>query len=233
MTINIATHKNILVDILSDIFKDPVLSQCLAFKGGTAALLFYELTRFSVDLDFDLLDEVKQEYIFETINNILQKHGTVKAQNKRYSIFFLLSYNDKIVGAENIKLEVNKRSFGSRYEIKHYLSIPMKVMIQEDMAAHKLVAMHERMGNANRDIFDVWFFLKNHWPINKKIVEQRTNTTYKDFLKVCIKQLEQIGDKGILAGLGELLTEKQKTWVKTNLRSEVIFLLKRALTNEQ
>ncbi len=34
----------------------------------------------------------------------------------------------------------------------------MLVMKKEDMFAHKLVAMTERTGMANRDIFDVWFF---------------------------------------------------------------------------
>ena len=50
----------------------------------------------------------------------------------------------------------------------------MKVMVQEDMAANKMVAMYERIGNANRDIFDTYFFLKNNWPINDQIIEKRT-----------------------------------------------------------
>ncbi len=58
----------------------------------------------------------------------------------------------------------------------------MQVMVKADMVAHKLVAMHERIGKTNRDIFDVWFFFKNNWPVNQKIVELRTNMTYKSFL---------------------------------------------------
>lgn len=37
-------------------------------------------------------------------------------------------------------------------------------------------------------------------------------------------------DCGILSGLGELLDNKQKTWVKSQLRSDTIFLLKLALS---
>lgn len=231
--LDIAIHRTLLITILKDIFTDQTLAQQLAFKGGTAVLLFYNLPRFSVDLDFDLLHAEKEEMVFKRVEAILNKYGTVKAQRKRYSLFFLLSYKDKAHGAQNVKVEINKRSFGSRYEIKQYLGIHMKVMIQEDIAAHKLVAMYERMESANRDIFDVWFFLHNSWPVNKNIVEQRTNMSYKAFLKETIKALEKVNNRTILSGIGELLNAKQKAWVKTHLKNETIFLLKLALSNEE
>ena len=88
--------------------------------------------------------------------------------------------------------------------------------------------MHERMGKTNRDIFDVWFFFKNQWPVNNKIVELRTGVPYKTFLQNCIHDLEKMGDRGILSGIGELLNAQQKVWAKTMLRSETIFFLKLA-----
>lgn len=233
MTIDTAIHRNILIKILKEIFTHQETAACLGFKGGTAALLFYDLTRFSVDLDFNLVDEKKEDIIFETIGTILQKYGKVEAQKKRYSPIYLLSYKDKIEGAQNIKIEINKRNFGSKYEIKNYLGIAMRVMVQQDMVAHKLVAMHERIGKTNRDIFDVWFFLNNNWPVNTDIIELRTNKTYKEFLHICIDDLEKIGNRGILSGLGELLDNKQKEWVKSNLKSDTIFLLKLALSSAQ
>ena len=54
MTLDIATHKTILFQILKDIYSNTAISPYLGFKGGTAALMFYGLDRFSVDLDFDL-----------------------------------------------------------------------------------------------------------------------------------------------------------------------------------
>jgi predicted nucleotidyltransferase component of viral defense system len=36
------------------------------------------------------------------------------------------------------------------------------------MFAHKLVAMYERIGKTSRDIYDVWFFLSERFPINKE-----------------------------------------------------------------
>jgi hypothetical protein len=71
----------------------------------------------------------------------------------------------------------------------------------------------------------VWFFLKNNWPVNEKIVEKRTDISMKIFLQKCIDMLTSLSDRGILSGIGELLDAKQKTWAKEKLRAETIFLL--------
>ena len=185
MTLNIATHKNILIKILKDIYTDSSLGPLLGFKGGTAAYLFYNLDRFSVDIDFDLLDETKEQEVFDKVKNIVKEYGMIKEKiNKRRTLFILLSYSEE---AQNIKVEINKRSFGSQYEVKNYLGISMLLMRREDMFAHKLVAMTERNKTANRDIFDVHFFLKNNWEINKEIVEKRTEMKFADYLKKCIE----------------------------------------------
>jgi len=100
------------------------------------------------------------------------------------------------------------------------------------MFAHKLTAMYERIGKTNRDIYDVHFFLKNNLPVNKKIIKDRTGMEFDEFLKKSIAKLEQIGDKNILSGMGELLDEKQKDNVKKNLKNDTIFLLKLKLQLE-
>ncbi|MDP3697581.1 MAG: nucleotidyl transferase AbiEii/AbiGii toxin family protein [Candidatus Taylorbacteria bacterium] len=233
MTLNIAIHKNIMVKILKDIYSDATIGPILGFKGGTAAYLLYQLERFSVDLDFDLLDAEKEDYVFERVKSILMKYGTFKdIAKKRFNLFYLLSYEGKIEGATNVKVEINRRDSSSKYNVKYYLGIPMKVMNQEDMAAHKIVAMFERLGTTNRDIFDVWFFLKNDWPIHKEIIERRNAMSFKEFLQKCIDALEKLDNSNILSGLGELLTDSQKDWVRAKLRTETIFLLKLKLENE-
>ena len=217
-------HRPLLLQILKDIYSDIEISSALGFKGGTAAYIFYELSRFSVDLDFDLLDESKADIVFEKLEGILKEYGEIKDSfHKRFTIFFLLSYGKK---EHNIKIEINKRSFGSKYEIKNYLGISIQTMVIEDMVAHKLAALLDRKNVANRDIFDIWFFLKNHYEINEKIIKTRTGLKLKEYLNKCVKFLEKYNDKYILQGIGELIDEKQKAWLKNKLKSEVLFLLK-------
>ena len=159
MTLDIATHKTILFQILKDIYADSSISPYLGFRGGTAALMFYGLDRFSVDLDFDLLDESQEDNVFDRVIDILQKYGTIKeTHKKRFSLFIRLSYEDK---ARSIKVEINRRQYGSRYEIRTYLGVSMRVMVVEDMFAHKLLALYERIDKTSRDVYDVWFFLKS------------------------------------------------------------------------
>jgi len=224
MTLQTDLHKTMLVSILKDIYTDNSIGPILGFKGGTAAFLFYDLGRFSVDLDFDLLDPTKEEFVAERLERILARHGTIKTKRRKlHTMFFEFSY---AVEEHNVKVEVNRREFGSTYEVLSYFGIGMKVRTKADMFAHKLVAMHERLGKTSRDIYDVWSFLQQQWPVNRDMVEQRTKMSFTEFLDTCIAKLEKLPDRTILAGMGELLDAKQKAWAKTKLRSEVVFLLK-------
>jgi hypothetical protein len=231
MTLDYSKHKNILLQILKDIFSDTSLAPYLGFKGGTAAFMFYDLNRNSVDIDLDLLDESKEEEVFEKIQKIAENYGKiVDARIKRFNLITIISYDQK---SQNIKIEVNRRDFGSKYELKTFLGISMLVMVQEDVFANKLMAMYERIGKTSRDIYDVYFFAKNDWPINKKLVEERAKMPFKEVLIKCIELLEKTDNRHILDGLGEMLTESQKDWARAKLKSETIFLLKLALENEK
>ena len=227
--LDIKTHRTILLQILKDIYTDISISPTLGFKGGTACHLFYDLPRLSIDLDFDLLDLEREKFVFEKIREILENYGEIKDKfNKRFTIFFLLSYER---GASNIKVEISKRKFSSHYENKNYLGIPMLVMKKEDMFAHKLIALSERKSQANRDLFDTWFFLKQNWSINEKIIRERTGEGLTDYLKGCLETVEKVDEKRILSGIGELLDEKTKQWAKQNLKKDLIFLLKLKIKN--
>src|SRR3989339_221439 len=231
MTLDYPKHKNILLQILKDIFYDSSLSPYLGFKGGTAAMMFYDLTRNSVDIDLDLLDETKEQEVFEKIQKIAMGYGeVVDSRIKRFNLGTVISYDIK---SQNIKIEVNRRDFGSRYEIKTLLGISMRVMIQEDMFANKLMAMYERIGKTSRDVYDVYFFAKNNWPINRELVEGRAKMPFKDVLLKCIKLLEKMENRHILDGLGEVLSESQKDWARAKLQTETIFLLKAWLESEK
>jgi predicted nucleotidyltransferase component of viral defense system len=99
-------------------------------------------------------------------------------------------------------------------------------MIIEDMFAHKLMAMYERAGKTSRDIYDVWFFLKNRYPINTEIVEKRAGMPINQLAKRCVDHLERMSNRHILDGVGELITSSQKDWARAKLREETIVLLK-------
>ena len=221
--LNNSKHNLIMSKILKEIYTGEI-GKFLGFKGGTMAMFFYELDRFSVDLDFDLLDINKKDEVYNKLEIILKGFGEIKESIiKSSTIFFLLSYGDR---DHNIKIEINTRDFGSKYEIKNYLGISMKVMVKEDIFAHKLCAWKERYGSTNRDMYDVYFFYNKLWEPNESVIKDRTGMDYTEFLKLMLNKLETDPPRDILSGLGELLDEKQKSWVKNKLKDNLLFELK-------
>ena len=217
-------HKILLIQILKDIYSDIELATLLGFKGGTAMMFFYDLPRFSVDLDFNLMNADKQDVAFQKVRNILLKYGKISDEaQKFYGPLLVLNYGE---GERNLKVEISNRVFSNRYEIKNFLGINMLVMVAPDMFAHKVCALLDRNMLTNRDIFDCWFFMQKRTPINTELVEVRMRMPYADYIQKCIDKLEAMSDRGLLQGLGELMDADVKTFVKTKLRNETITLFR-------
>ena len=222
--VSINKHKFFLMQILKDIYSDIELANCLGFKGGTALMFFYDLPRFSVDLDFNLLDPAKEKTVYEKVRKILLKYGKIFDEAmKFYGPIIVLDYG---VGERKLKVEISNRQWNDRYEIKNLLGINMQVMIAPDMFAHKLCALLDRGEVTNRDIFDSWFFMQKRTPINKDTVETRMEMPLPDYIQKCINHLESMSDRGMLNGLGELMDEDMKKFVRSKLRTETISLLR-------
>jgi predicted nucleotidyltransferase component of viral defense system len=213
-----------MVQVLLAIYSHPDLRTVLGFKGGTAAMLFYDLSRFSVDLDFDLIDTTKKELVLREIEEILKPMGTVRdATEKRFTLFFLLDYGKD---ERNLKVEISTRPTPSNFESRSFLGQSMLVTSKPDMMACKLAALSTRKNFAIRDVFDMWFFLSEHWEMNEDLVKVKCDLTWRVAIKESIKRIEKLNQNEILQGLGELLTPKQKDWAKDKLVKESIFLLK-------
>ena len=216
-------HKFYMLQILKDIFSDAELADCLGFKGGTALMFFYGLPRFSVDLDFNLLDPSKEKMVYEKVRSILLKYGTIHDEAlKFFGSVFVLDYGQN---ERKLKVEISSRQYDNHYEIKNLLGIEMRVLVRSDMFAHKLCALLDRTEITGRDVFDCWFFLNSHTPVNANIVESRMGMPLQDYLQHCIETLEQVSDKTIMNGLGELTDGETKKFAKTKLRKEAISLL--------
>ncbi len=220
---NINNHKFYMLQILKDVFSDGELADCLAFKGGTATMFFYDLPRFSVDLDFNLLDVQKERLVYEKLEKVLSKFGTlVDKALKFFGPVFVLDYGK---GERKLKVEVSNRQYDNHYEIKNLMGVEMRVLTKPDMFAHKLCALLDRNEITGRDVFDCWFFLNSRTPINAAIVESRMGIPLQEHVQRCIDTLEQLSDKTVMNGIGELVDGDMKKFAKTKLRKETISLL--------
>lgn len=228
---DIKKHKTNLTNILIDVYKDSLLSRSLGFKGGTAAMLFYNLPRFSVDLDFDYIgDKAKISEVVTKITDLLSKKYTIKDQSTKFNtLFWLVSYTK---GEHNIKVEVSTRDNSyNRYETKVFYGISVNTMRIRDMIAHKMVAFTERPSVANRDLFDIHYLLgtEHAADINYDVVKKRTGKDPKEFYVSLLTLVKTINPNKILEGLGEVLTDSQKDWAKAKLLVELLNLIQRQI----
>lgn len=221
---NIHNHKAILIQILRDIFTDVELRTLLGFKGGTAAMLFYDLDRMSVDLDFNLLDREKEDLVMQKLPKILIKYGKIlDSRKKRFTLFFLVDYGK---GDKKVKIEISRRKSIAKFKPMDYLGLTVPVMVKEDTLAHKISALITRKGFASRDMYDINFFLKQHWDINEKVIKEQTGMGLKKALKEAIKRVSNVKKRDVLKGLGELVQDGEKDSLRGKLKDETIFNLK-------
>lgn len=228
--LNQTIHRQHIVTLLLRIYGNSFLGSVLGFKGGTAAYLFYDLPRFSVDLDFDLLPPADdnsryREQIRETLTkHIGKEYEIIDQSNKTNTLFWLLSYKK---GDPKIKIEISTRKFSNIYDHKVLYGATLSVMKLGDMIAHKLVSIQDRTHTANRDLFDAHFFLSgaHATAINYALIQERTRLQPHAFYTSLLDHLYAMTPHQkthILDGLGELLTPSQKDWVKATLLDELI-----------
>ena len=214
-------HEILLKKILADIYQDKNLGASIAFKGGTCLYLFYNLDRFSTDLDFNVIADKLNE---KAMTLILNRHLNIdQAISKRNTWFWIGSFEK---GKQKIKVEISKRNYPDKYINQNFYGLTVPILSKDCMFAHKLCALTDRKKLQNRDVYDAFFMFQNGFEVNDEIIEIRTNKSSKEYFKDLVTFLKKnVKPNLILDGLGEVLNEKQKSWVKSNLFEKLLFEL--------
>lgn len=220
--LQIAKHEQILKSILRDIYTNPKLQVNLALKGGTCLYMFYDLDRFSVDLDFNLRGE---DFDDSVLDEVIKKHLTiVDRSDKRNTWFWLGSYEKAF---QKVKVEVSKRDYPDKYINKDFYGLTVSIMDPSCMFAHKLCAIADRNMLQNRDLYDAHFMFVKNFDIDENIIKLRTGKTVQQYFIELVELIEQkVTQNNVLNGLGELLTDQQKDSVKATLKRDILFDLK-------
>ncbi len=224
MVLDKKQHRILLFLILKDIFNLEIANK-LAFKWWTLCYFAYWLDRFSTDIDLDLVENIDENYLISKINSILQNYWEIKDfAKKENTIFWLLNYEK---WKDNIKIEINKRIWKSnKYKIINLFWVDILSQTKDTIFSNKLVALTDRKNIANRDIYDIWFFLKNNWALNENLIKERTGKNVDEYLNYVIDFLKKLPKNyKILDWLWMVLDDKQKIFVKNKLLEETINLL--------
>lgn len=218
-------HEYFLKKILLDIFNEPRLNSQLVFKGGTCLYLFYDLERFSVDLDFNFIGDGK--FSAAILTQILEKYLILEENSFREGHFGWLWEGSYQKGYRRLQVDINKRQYPDHFETRQLYGLSIQTLDESSLFAHKLCAVLDRTHFKNRDLFDVHFMLDHSFEINEDIIELRTGLDLKQYLRKIEAYVEnEVDGNKILQGLGELLTDKKKNWVKAKLIDELLIQLR-------
>ncbi len=162
-----------LADVLAFMEKDPLLSDSLALKGGTAInLTIFDLPRLSVDIDLDFSKEVERAAMLEERKKItehIQKYMTaagyqLSAKSKQYHALdsFVYEYVNSGGMKDNLKIEINYMLRAhilpvSRRRVKlPWQKEPLTVLSVDplEIFGAKIVALLSR--TAARDLYDIF-----------------------------------------------------------------------------
>jgi hypothetical protein len=193
----------------------------LAFKGGTALYKFYNLNRFSEDLDFDSIgkrfdvDKVTKKIIrnLELVGMhraLSEKIEYSNETNIRFAIRGPL-YDGSKNSMSRVTINISKRERPiapcMKLLVSTFPEIPsfeLSVLNIEEMAAEKIRCIITR--EKPRDIYDLWFLSKKGITLNVSLINK----------KLKIYKLTYDQKKFI-----EKVNEKQKMW-KRDLQDLII-----------
>jgi predicted nucleotidyltransferase component of viral defense system len=212
--LDVAKHRITMLNIFQEIFSNNDLAGQLVFKGGTCLYLFYNLDRFSTDLDFDIRDAAN-DINAKKLGEIVAKNIEVNTKESRLKRFGYTWTGWYEHGQRKMKIDVNKIRYPQKIVHKPYYGLNIPTLAKEQMLAQKLCAIIDR--DKNRDLYDVHFMLSQMWDIDEETIRFRKDISINECLQAVLDKIDSVGHKYILNGLGEVLDEKQKIWVKNHL----------------
>lgn len=228
-----ALHKAWLYRLLSSIADDTFLVSVLRFKGGTCAAMRGLLERFSIDLDFDLLDSSKVQETRRHLEHIFVDLGLKIDQKSRSVPQYFLKYPNQDGQRNTIQIDVTfPPAQNNEYEAVRFVDIDRILYCHTipTMFANKLVALldrYEKYGSiAGRDLFDIQTFFLKGFSYKPEIIEERTGKSVSAFLTALKKFIAKNVTQTIIdQDLNTLLPPEEFRKVRRILKEEVMRFL--------
>ncbi len=236
-----SVHKAWLYRLLSAIANDSFLTANLRFKGGTCASMMGIIDRFSVDLDFDLIDPATVPEMRVHLEKIFEKPGLeIDDQSKKVPQYFL-KYESAAGGWNTLKLDITfPPPKSNEYEPVRFTEIDRIIHCQTvaSMFANKLVTVMERFEKfgsiAGRDIFDIHTFFMKGFLYKSEIIEERTGKVASEFLKILIDFIEKKVTQTVIdQDLNTLLPPENFRKIRSVLKNEVLMFLRDEINSQE
>ena len=206
-------RENVIIEVVQALAKSEAGSQ-IAFKGGTALRLFYNLPRFSEDIDYDFLSGMQADRLFNIIQNVFKKKkwDITDAAVKYNTVLLELRFP----GPErnfHVKVEVSTRPKDLDTTILSLRGVAILTLEPSFLMTEKLLTFIERQ--AGRDIFDAWFIIQNNYPLKESMIIDACGDELR-FYEIVLDKIKTANPKKIYRDTGKLLGDDYRNWMKTS-----------------
>ncbi len=210
-------RENTIIEIVQALAKSRAGSY-IAFKGGTALKLFYNLPRYSEDIGYDSLEKISPQELMEEIKTLIAKKRweTTDPAIKYHTILMELRF----AGPERnfrIKIEISTRKKVLNTTIISLRGVPVLTLEPSFLMTEKLITFIDRQ--AGRDIFDAWYILNNAYPLDDAMITDAFGDL-ANFYQTILSIIKQSDPKKILRNTGKLLPLDLRNWIKTSFLAD-------------
>ena len=219
-------RENTIIEVVQAVAKS-VAGSHLAFKGGTALKLFYDLPRYSEDIDYDFLGKISPLKMMDILKSLVaKKKWEVTDTAVKYNTILL---ELRFAGPERnfrVKIEISTREKELKTTIQSLRGVPVLTLEPSFLMTEKLITFIERQ--AGRDIIDAWFILNNAYPLDETMLVGNFGGRTK-FFSTLLNVIQEADSKKILRDAGKLLSVDHRNWIKTSFLSDFQRLVSRNL----
>lgn len=177
---------------LVEIFSDPVLSDHLAFRGGTAIhkLFLQPQKRYSEDIDLVQITAKPFGTIADRIKEKLAFLGEPKRSPKSHNFTLLFRFESEFPPVVNLRLKVETNT-KEHFSVTNLIKIPFGVSSSwfsgncsittyrlEELLGTKLRALYQR--RKGRDLYDLYMAILSHPALDSELI-LRCYSAYMSF----------------------------------------------------
>jgi len=228
-----AYHKMQLYRLLTALVDEEKIATQICFKGGTCAAMLGFLDRFSVDLDFDLLEKADKKILRQHFHQLFVRQGLEIKDESQTTLQFLLRYEAEPNQRNTIKLDILDQ--GCKADVYQPQYLPeidrfMNCQTIETMFANKLVALVERFEKnksiAGRDLYDTHHFFMKGYNYEAGVIKERRGVGASEYLGQLINFVEKyITQTVINQDLNTILPPEKFNQIRKVLKNETLTLL--------
>ncbi len=219
-------RENVIIEIVQDLGKSKAGSQ-IAFKGGTALKLFFDLPRYSEDIDYDILPGASAEGLIGIITDRCTRKGweITDSALKYHTILVELRFSGPDRNF-HVKIEISTREKELKTSILPLRGVPIVTLEPSFLMTEKLFTFLDRQ--AGRDIFDAWFILNGAHPLDEPMIAHAFGNR-SAFFQELLNTVRKADPKRILRDTGKLLNQDYRNWIQTSFLSDLDRLITKQL----